>query len=141
MGGAPPGGIGLGGGPLAITEGGGGKDPGIGGGGTLGGAPCWGGGGGGGGACGGGGSGLGGAPDGTVPLAAGTGGGLFASCGLDLKYNCNVNILESGSQCEKNFGVDLSISVLGTLNAIISYGSAANRRYWYRLSKGCTRCS
>lgn len=25
-----------------------------------------------------------------------------------------VNILESGSQCEKNFGVDLSISVLGT---------------------------
>ena len=25
-----------------------------------------------------------------------------------------VNILESGSQCEKNFGVDLSISELGT---------------------------
>ena len=88
-------------------------------------------------------------------------------------HELTVNIFESGSQCEKNFGVDLSISVLGTwkcslmstkqfstttkekntqpksniqqkyestLKAIISYGSAANRRYWYLLSKGCTLC-
>lgn len=76
-----------------------------------------------------------------MPLAPGAGGGLFASSGFDLKYNCNVNILESGSQCEKNFGVDLSISVLGTLKPMISYGSAAKRRYWNLLSKGWTLCS
>ena len=131
----PPGGIGLG--PLA-----------IGGGGPLGGFPIgapdggpWGGGGGGG-AWGGGGKGLGGTPGAAMPLAAGAGGWpLFASGGLVLKYNCNVNIFESGSQCEKNFGVDLSISVLGTLKAMISYGSAANIRYWYLLSKDWTLCS
>ena len=27
-----------------------------------------------------------------------------------------------------------------TLKAIISYGSAAKRRYWYRLSHPCTLC-
>lgn len=124
----PPGGIGLG----PLPKGGGGKGPGIevGGLGGLpvggaGGGPC---GGGGGGAWGGGGNGLGGAPGAVVPLAAG-GGGLFASGGFVLKYNCNVNIFESGSQWEKNLGVDLSISVLGTLKDIISYGSAANNRY------------
>lgn len=132
----PPEGTGLG--PLAAIGGGGGIDPGIGGGGALGGfaigapggSPCGGGGGGGSGAWGGGGKGLGGAPGAAVPLAAEAGcGGLLASGGLDLKYNCSVNIFESGSQCEKNLGVDLSISVLGTLKATISYGSAANKRY------------
>lgn len=130
--GIPPGGAGLG--PFAAI-GGGGRDPGIGGGGALGGFPigapggnpC--GGGGGGGAWGGGGKGLVGTPGAAVPLAVGAGCGLFASGGLVLKYNCSVNIFESGSQCEKNFGVDLSISVLGTLKATISYGSAANKRY------------
>ena len=134
--GIPPEGAGLG--PLAaVIGGGGGIDPGIGGGGALGGfamgapggSPCGGGGGGGSGPWGGGGKGLGGTPDGAVPLAVEAGCGLFASGGLDLKYNCSVNILESGSQCEKKFGVDLSISVLGTLKATISYGSAANKRY------------
>lgn len=139
----PPGGIGLG--PFPIGGGGGSTDPG---GGPLGGfpiggpagGPC-GGGGGGGGAWDGGGKGLGGTPGAVVPLAAGVGWPLFASGGLGLKYNCNVNIFESGSQCEKNFGVDLSISVLGTLKEMISYGSAANRRYWYLLSKDWTLCS
>jgi hypothetical protein len=132
----PPGGIGLG--PFAIGGGGG----------PLGGFPIgvpdggpWGGGGGGGGAWGGGGKGLGGTPGAAMPLAGGAGWPLFASGGLVLKYNCNVNIFESGSQCEKNLGVDLSISVLGTLNAMISYGSAANKRYWYFLSKGWIFCS
>lgn len=82
-GGAPPGGMGLG--PFTIGGGGGGNDPVIGGGGALGGfpvgtpggAPCGGGGGGGGAA---------------VPLGAPGAGavwGLFASCGLLLKYSCN----------------------------------------------------
>ena len=91
--GIPPGGAGLG--PFAIG-GGGGNDPGIGGGGALGGfpmgapggSPC-GGGGGGGGAWGGGGIGLGGTPGAAVPLAVEGGCGLFASGGLDLKYNCS----------------------------------------------------
>lgn len=135
----PPGVIGQG--PLVIGGGGGGgNDPGAADGGLgrfppggIGGGPC---GGGGGGAWGGGGKGLGGAPGAAFPLATGAGCGLFASGGFVLKYNCNVNIFESGSQCEKNLGVDLSISVLGTLKEIISYGSAANKRYWYRLSNG-----
>lgn len=118
-------------GPFDIGGGGGGNDPGIGGGGALGvfprGAPGgkpWGGGGGGGGACGGGGT-----PGAAVLLAVEGGWGLFASGGFGLKYSCNVNIFVSGSQCEKNFGVDLSISVLGTLKAMVSYGSAAHKRY------------
>lgn len=143
-GGVPPGGIGLG--PFAIGGGGGGNDAGAGGGGARGGfidgapagSPC---GRGGGGAWGGGGKGLGGTPGAAVPFAAGADGGLPISGGFVLKYTCSVNILESGSQCEKNLGVDLSISVLGTLKAIISYGSAANRRYWYLLSYGWTFCS
>lgn len=105
--------------------------------GAMGGGPFGAGGGGGGGA-----RGLDGTvPGGAVPLGAGGGCGLFDSGGLALKYSCNVNILESGSQCEKNFEVDLSISVLGTLKDIISYGSAANRRYWNLLSKASTLCS
>lgn len=78
-----------------------------------------------------------------MPLATGGGAacGLLASGGLALKYSCSVNIFRSGSQCEKNLGVDLSISVLGTLKAMISYGSAANRRYWYLLSQAWTLCS
>lgn len=125
----PPGGIGLG--PLPIGGGGGGIDPGADGGplgggfGGPGGRPC---GGGGGGAWGGGGRGLDEAPGADNPLSVGAVGGLLGSGGLVLKYNCKVNIFESGSQCEKNLGVDLSISVLGTLNEMISYGSAANRR-------------
>lgn len=116
-------------GPFAAIGGGGGIDPDIGGGGARGGfpigapggSPCGGGGGGGSGACGGGGIGLGGTPGAVVPLGAEAGGcGLVASGGLVLKYNCSVNIFESGSQCEKNFGVDLSISVLGTLKDIVS---------------------
>lgn len=125
----PPGGIGLG--PLPIGGGGGGIDPGADGGplgggfGGPGGRPC---GGGGGGAWGGGGRGLDEEPGADNPLSVGAAGGLLDSGGLVLKYNCKVNIFESGSQCEKNLGVDLSISVLGTLNEMISYGSAANRR-------------
>lgn len=145
-GGVPPGGIGLG--PFAVGGGGGGNDAGIEGGGALGGFPIgppggtpWVGGGGGGGAWGGGGKGLDGTPGAVVPLDAGAGWGLLASGGLVLKYNCNVNIFESGSQCVKNLGGVLSISVLGTLKAMISYGSAANRRYWYLLSNGWTLCS
>lgn len=95
----PPGGIGLG--PLA--KGGGGKGPGIevGGLGGLpvggaGGGPC---GGGGGGAWGGGGNGLGGAPGAVVPLAAG-GGGLFASGGFVLKYNCNCTFKHPTRKCD-----------------------------------------
>lgn len=93
--GIPPEGAGLG--PLVAAIGGGGIDPGIGGGGALGGfamgapggSPCGGGGGGGSGPWGGGGKGLGGTPDGAVPLAVEAGCGLFASGGLDLKYNCS----------------------------------------------------
>ena len=92
----PPGGIGLG--PFPIGGGGGrgpreefsAED--------AGGGPC-GAGGGGGGACGGGARGLGGGtPGADVPLVVAADGGLFVSGGFVLKYNCNVNILESGSQ-------------------------------------------
>jgi len=76
-GGAPPGGIGLG--PLPMG-GGGGNDAGSGGGRGLDPAasPCSGGGGGG--------------WEGSVPLAAATDWGLFASGGFNLKYNCNCKL-------------------------------------------------
>lgn len=94
----PPGGIGLG--PFAIG-GGRGRGPEALGGlpGAPGGSPC---GGGGGGACGGGGKGLGGAPGAVVPSAGGAGGGLFASGGFTLKYNCNCWVIDQQIQISKH---------------------------------------
>ena len=59
-----------------------------------------------------------------------------------MKYTCSVYTFLSGSQCEKYlFSPLLSISALGTLNEMTSYGSAANMTYWYFLSHASTFCS
>eukprot|EP00982_Pelagococcus_subviridis_P010489 31002-Pelagococcus_subviridis.AAC.1 len=46
-----------------------------------------------------------------------------------LKCSCTVYTFLSGSQCAKKRSAVLSTSTFGTLNAIVSYGSAANITY------------
>ena len=58
-----------------------------------------------------------------------------------LKLNCRKNSLVSLFQWLQNLVSDLSTSRDGTLNPMVSYGSAANRRYCHFLSGGSTFCS
>lgn len=88
---------------------------------------------------------------GTEAELAGIGTSFFPSVGgggsdigvLDsiLKANCRKNCLVSLFQCDQSFFGSLSTSRLGTLKAIVSYGSAANSRYCHFLSGGSTFCS
>lgn len=108
--------------------------------------------GGGGGILGGGGiRGGGGSCGGAELLLEGTGTSFFPSVGgggsgmgvLDsiLNANCRKNCFVSLFQCDHSFLGSLSTSLLGTLNAMVSYGSAANNRYCHFLSGGSTFCS
>lgn len=112
-GGGMPGGRGMpgGGGPVGIIGGRGGKP----GGGGMPGGP--------------------GGPGGPA-RGGGTGGTIFA-LGSTLKANCRKNCLVSLFHVVH----DLSTSRLGTLKAMVSYGSAANRRYCHLRSGGSTFCS
>lgn len=65
------------------------------------------------------------APDGT----GGGAGGPPPSAVPDLNARLSEYTLASSSQCEKNLPSLLSTSRLGTLKAMTSYGSTANRRY------------
>jgi len=117
--GGPPGGTGM----RGLKLGGGGGTPlpgGMGGGGRLGGGTL-------------------GRPGGGM-RAGGAGRAVFAGS-INLKANCRKNSFVSLFQWDQNLPSDLSTSLDGTLKEIVSYGSAAKRRYCHFLSGGSTFCS
>ena len=58
-----------------------------------------------------------------------------------MKKNCSVNTLRLASQLVYQRDGSRSSSSAGSLNAMVSYGEAANRRYCHALSAASTRCS
>lgn len=58
-----------------------------------------------------------------------------------MKWNWRKNCFVSRFQCVQNLPSALSISLLGTLKAMVSYGSAAISRYCQRRSGGSILCS
>ncbi len=69
---------------------------------------------------------------------------LYISVFIHMWKNADwINPLAPNTSCTgeaQNKSSWTDMSWVMTLNAMISYGSAAKRRYWYSLSHGCTLC-